>query len=148
MVRWVHMPTHLQAQACRQARTLTRARASRNFIYLPFKWRRGHMDTLNFSKMAPVKSAAEVEAVIATIKTHMPETYKSIKAKAEAFGPATYALVRAGIRGQPNSFYAFERGHIVGTPFTISELTRDVAQLMCTLGVQHCIVWPENAAAS
>jgi hypothetical protein len=103
------------------------------------------MDTLNFSKMAPVKSAEEVEAVIATIKGHMPETYKAIKAKAEAFGPATYALVRAGIRGTPNSFYAFEGGRIVGTPFTLSELTRDVAQLMCTLGVQHCIVWPEHA---
>jgi hypothetical protein len=99
------------------------------------------MDTFK----TPMKSAAEVEAVIATIKAHMPETYKAIKAKAETFGPATYALVRAGIKGSPNSFYAFERGHIVGTPFTLTEIARDVAQLMCTLGVQHCIVWPEHA---
>ncbi len=103
------------------------------------------MDTLNPPKMTPVKSAAEVEAVIATIKTQMPETYKSIKAKAETLGQATYALVRAGIKGQPNCFYAFERGHIVGTPFTLTEIARDVAQLMCTLGVHHCIVWPEHA---
>lgn len=103
------------------------------------------MDTLTPPKMTPVKSAEEVEAVIATIKTHMPETYKSIKAKAENLGPATYSLVRAGIKGQPNCFYAFERGRIVGTPFTLTEIARDVAQLMCTLGVQHCIVWPEHS---
>jgi hypothetical protein len=95
--------------------------------------------------MDTLKTPEEVEAVIATIKTRMPETYKSIQAKAQALGKSAYALVRAGIKGQPNCFYAFERGHIVGTPFTLTEISRDVAQLMCTLGVQHCIVWPEHA---
>jgi hypothetical protein len=103
------------------------------------------MDTLNPSKPTPVKSAEEVEAVIATIKARMPETYKSIKAKAEALGPATFGLVRAGIKGQPNCFYAFERGHVVGTPFNVTEIARDVAQLMVTLGVEHAVIWPEHA---
>lgn len=99
------------------------------------------MDTFK----TPMKSAAEVDAVIATIKTQMPETYNSIRDKAKTLGPATYALVRAGIKGQPNCFYAFENGHIVGTPFSLTDIARDVAQFMCTLGVQHCIVWPEHA---
>lgn len=95
--------------------------------------------------MDTLKTPEEIEAVIATIKTRMPETYKSIKAKAEVLGKSAYALVRAGIKGQPNCFYAFERGNVVGTPFTLTEISRDVAQLMVTLSVEHCIIWPEHA---
>ena len=93
----------------------------------------------------PAKSPADVEAVIGIIKAHMPETYSSIQAHAQTLGKGAYALVRSGIKGQPNCFYAFERGHVVGTPFTLTEIARDVAQLMVTLGVQSVVVWPEHA---
>ena len=93
----------------------------------------------------PEKSAEEVEAVIGIIKAHMPETYKSIQSKAGEIGKAAYAFVRSGIKGQPNCFYAFERGHVVGTPFTLTEVARDVAQLMVTLAVSHAVLWAEQA---
>ena len=93
----------------------------------------------------PAKSPADVEAVIDTIKRHMPETYKSIQLKASELGKGAYGLVRNGIKGQPNCFYAFERGHVVGTPFTVPDMARDVAWLMVTLGVDHAVVWAEQA---
>jgi len=93
----------------------------------------------------PTKSAEEVEAVIATIKGRMPEVYKAIQSKASTLGNAAFSLVRNGIKGQPNCFYAFERGHVVGTPFAMEDINRDIAQLMVTLGVDHVVVWPELA---
>lgn len=95
--------------------------------------------------MDTTKTPAEVEEVIGTIKTRMPEVYKAIQSKAATLGKPAYALVRNGIKGQPNCFYAFERGHVVGTPFTLTEIARDVAQLMVTFGVDHVVVWPEHA---
>lgn len=93
--------------------------------------------------MDTLKTPAEVEAVIATIKGHMPETYKAIKVKAEQIGKGAFGLVREGLRGVPNRFYAFEGGRVVGTPFTHTEISRDVAQMMCTFGVSHVTVWAE-----
>lgn len=95
--------------------------------------------------MDTTKTPAEVEEVIATIKGRMPEVYKAIQSKAATLGKPAFALVRNGIKGQPNCFYAFERGHVVGTPFTLQDINRDVAQLMVTLGVDHVVVWPEHA---
>ena len=95
--------------------------------------------------MDTFKTPAEIEQVIVTIKTLMPETYKSIQAKATEIGKAAFALVRSGIKGQPNCFYAFERGHVVGTPFALADIQRDIAQLMCTLAVEHVVIWPEQA---
>jgi len=85
-----------------------------------------------------------VEEQIADIKAHMPETYKSIQAKAKDIGKPAFALVRRGLRGEANCFYAFERGHVVGTPFTLTEIARDIAQYMVTFGVTHCCVWAET----
>ena len=34
---------------------------------------------------------------------------------------------------------------VVGTPFTLTDIARDVAQLMVTFGVDHVVVWPEHA---
>lgn len=88
-----------------------------------------------------------VEEQIADIKAHMPETYKSIQAKAKAIGKPAFALVRRGLRGEANCFYAFEHGRVVGTPFTLTEVARDVAQYMVTFGVSHVCVWAEGASA-
>lgn len=95
--------------------------------------------------MDTTKTPAEVEEVIGTIKTRMPEVYKAIQSKAATLGKPAFALVRNGIKGQPNCFYAFERGHVVGTPFTLTDIARDVAQLMVTFGVDHVVVWPEHS---
>ena len=86
----------------------------------------------------------DVSAKIAEIKQYMPETYKSIKAKSEVIGNDAYVLVRRGLRGEANCFYAFEAGRVVGTPFTLPDVSRDIAQYMVTFGVSHVSVWSES----
>lgn len=90
--------------------------------------------------------AVNVDDKIAMIKDRMPETYKSIQAKAQAIGREAYALVRRGLRGEPNCFYAFERAIVVGTPFKDCEIERDIAQLMVQFGSTFVCIWGETAA--
>lgn len=94
----------------------------------------------------PMKSAEEVEAVIATIKAHMPQTYQAIKDKSATLGKAAFALVRAGIKGQPNCFFAFEAGHVVGTPYNLPDVQPLIAMGMVTLGTGHWVIWPDYHA--
>lgn len=93
-------------------------------------------------------SNVDVTAKIEEIKRYMPETYASIKGKAANIGNDAYVLVRRGLRGEPNCFYAFERGRVVGTPFTLVEVARDVAQFMVTFGASHCCIWAQPATES
>lgn len=95
------------------------------------------MDT----RTANQESTVDVAAKIEEIKHHMPETYASIKAKAESVGSDAYVMVRRGLRGEANQFYAFEGGRVVGTPFTLIEVARDVAQYMVTFGCVHVCIW-------
>lgn len=83
----------------------------------------------------------DVQAQIEDIKRFMPETYASIQAKAKEIGNEAYVLVRKGLRGEVNCFYAFERGRVVGTPFNLVEVTRDIAQYMVTFGCAHVCIW-------
>jgi hypothetical protein len=83
----------------------------------------------------------DVPALIEDIKRFMPETYASIKRKAEEVGNEAYVLVRRGLRGEPNCFYAFERGRVMGTPFSLVEVQRDIAQYMVTLGCAHVCIF-------
>ena len=82
-----------------------------------------------------------IEQQIAEIKAHMPEVYKSIQAKAAEIGKPAFGLVRRGLRGEANCFYAFEAGRVVGTPFTLTEVMRDVAQYMVTFGCSHVCIF-------
>jgi hypothetical protein len=83
----------------------------------------------------------DVQALIGEIKQYMPETYKSIQAKAKEIGNDAYVLVRRGLRGEANCFYAFERGRVMGTPFSLTEVARDIAQYMVTFGCSHICVF-------
>ena len=83
----------------------------------------------------------DVTPLINEIKAYMPETYASIQAKAQVVGNVAYELVRRGLRGEANCFYAFERGRVVGTPFSLHEISRDVAQYMVTLGCAHVCIF-------
>ena len=75
-----------------------------------------------------------VEDGIAIIKAEMPNTLRKI----EAAGPGARALVRRALRGEPNCFWACERGHVVGTPFAIDHpLTPQVALTMVTYGCEY-----------
>ncbi|MDP3228502.1 MAG: hypothetical protein Q8N13_11075 [Acidovorax sp.] len=90
----------------------------------------------------------EIEDRIQLIKSQMPETYKSIKAKADVIGRQAYALVRRGLGGEVNCFYAFEAGHVVGTPFNCADISRDLAQLLVEFGCVHVCIFGERLQAA
>lgn len=93
------------------------------------------MDTSDNSNAAAAAEKARVAALINTIKRQMPTVYDMIKTKADEIGNDAFAHVRAGLKGEANRFYAFERGHVVGTPFNITDITEPVAALMVRYGV-------------
>jgi hypothetical protein len=82
-----------------------------------------------------------VEHQVEHIKKHMPTVYGMITDKAKEIGNDAYGHVRAGLRGDANRFYAFERGHVVGTPFNITSISSDVATLMVKFGVNAVAIW-------
>lgn len=85
----------------------------------------------------------DVQEQLAQIKAHMPETYASIQRKAREIGAAAFALVRRGVRGEVNCFYAMEGGRVTGTPFDRQDLTADVAVLMVQYNPRSIIMWGE-----
>lgn len=88
----------------------------------------------------------EGEALL-LIKTRMPETYAAIQAKAAQQGNGVYTLVRRGIRGQANCFWATEAGHVVGTPFN-QGVQAEAAQAMVRFGCAYvCILADAPAVA-
>lgn len=76
----------------------------------------------------------DVSGKINDIKRHMPETYKSIQAKAAVIGNLAYEQVRRGLRGEANCFYALEGGRVVGTPYTLPDIQAEVAKYMVQWG--------------
>lgn len=92
-------------------------------------------------------SKEELDRKINEIKAHMPNVYQSIQRKAKEVGSKAFALVRAGLRGVPNSFYAFERGRVVGTPFAGHPIAADVASVMVQFECAHVCMWGEVANA-
>ncbi|MFZ3141159.1 hypothetical protein [Polaromonas sp.] len=76
----------------------------------------------------------DVSRQIEEIKQLMPETYKSIREKSVEIGNVAFELVRKGLRGEANCFYAFEAGRVVGTPFNMPAITADLALYMVEFG--------------
>lgn len=94
----------------------------------------------------PQGGKLDVTAKIDQIKNHMPKTYADIKARSEVFGNAPYEFVRRGLRGEANCFWACEDGWVVGTPFTLVEVARDIAQYMVTFGDNRVVQFHESCA--
>lgn len=96
------------------------------------------------------KSAEQIEAAvqqdIAEIKAYMPETYKAIQAKAAEIGSKAFALVRAGLRGEPNRFWAMERGWVKGTPFNVLGMQEEAATQMVRWGCAHVCIFGQPVA--
>ena len=82
----------------------------------------------------------KVEDGLALIKRAMPETYKTIQTRAVQ-QPDTFRLVRQGLRGVPNSFYAVERGHVVGAPFAVTGAVAMVAGQIVQFGFGFLCFW-------
>lgn len=84
---------------------------------------------------------------LATLKAHMPTVLGMVRDRAKVQGNRVYALVRRGMRGESGCFFAFEGGHVVGTPFRESpDIMGDVASAMVSWGVRACVIWPDGAA--
>jgi len=80
---------------------------------------------------------------IQTIKTKMPETYRDIQKRADKIGALAFALVKRGLRGEPDCFWAMEGGYVMGTPFKLEDSSRDLAWYMVSFGCLHvCIFRP------
>lgn len=80
-----------------------------------------------------------------TIKDHMPETYKAITDKAGRIGKEAYRFVRQGLSGQPNKFYAVERGYVAGTPFNLPGVSEELARVILQFGCNSLIMWAPEA---
>lgn len=94
---------------------------------------------------AAMKSSEEIAALTAMIRERMPDTYANIKLKAASIGNSAYELVRRGLRGEPNCFYAFERFNVVGTPFTLEhEDAVPVALYMVQFGATFCCIYGDR----
>lgn len=93
-------------------------------------------------------TGATVEERLALIKGEMPQTYRSIQAKAQEIGKSAFGLVRRGLRGEANCFWACERGQVVGTPFAGHEIERDVARNMVSYGCTFVCIWGQQATES
>ena len=86
----------------------------------------------------------EVRQHIAEIKTHMPETYKEIQTHATEIGRQAFAMVRAGLRGEPNRFWAVERGWVKGCPFNLPAIAPDIAQSMVAWGSSYVCIFGQH----
>ncbi len=93
-------------------------------------------------------SKLNVEGKVAEIKSHMPEVYKCIQAKAAEIGNEAFTLVRRGLRGEANCFYAFEGGRVAGTPFSAGPVPDKVAAMMVEFGVAMCCIWQAKEGQS
>lgn len=90
----------------------------------------------------------DVTAQIEEIKQFMPETYRHIREKSGEIGNVAFELVRKGLRGQANCFYAFEAGRVVGTPFATGPLPDETARMMVEFGCGFVCIFhaPEGSA--
>lgn len=86
-----------------------------------------------------------VQACVQLIKSQMPQTYRAIQSKAGEIGNDAFKFVRLGIKGQANSFYAVERGHVVGTPFDMPDVQDDMARLVLQFGCTFLLMWSPAA---
>ena len=89
-----------------------------------------------------------IQEKIELIKTAMPETYKAIGDKAHLIGNDAYALVKRGLRGEPNCFWAMERGHVVGTVFYHSPITDYIARNMVEFGCAYVCIFGDAPQAT
>nr|WP_145544766.1 hypothetical protein [Variovorax boronicumulans] len=75
-----------------------------------------------------------VDQQLAVLRSQMPDVYKSIQAEAAARGRVVYEWVRRALRGEPDLFYAFERGYVMGTPFSDPTVMGEIAACMVAFG--------------
>ena len=80
----------------------------------------------------------------------MPEVWKKIGEFRADWGKEHVAeCIRRGMQGEPDWFYAFEAGHIVGTPFKADPALASMLNLAVALGSKFaCVMRPPAGAAN
>ncbi|WP_167008976.1 hypothetical protein [Comamonas sp. Tr-654] len=74
------------------------------------------------------------------IKAKMPEVYKTILRYAEK-DKSVWGIVRMGLTGRPDYFWACEGGEVVGAPFTRFARAVEVSRLIGRMGCAHvCMI--------
>lgn len=69
------------------------------------------------------------------LRQTMPETAKWVDIKRQEFGAEfVNGCIRRAMKGEPGFFYAFERGHVLGTPFPASHPIADSQNYAITMG--------------
>lgn len=94
----------------------------------------------------PAELNLMVAEKINLLKTRMPETYKAIGHRASSVDAKAHACVKRALRGEPNLFYAFEQGHVVGAPFNLGyvpgkQVQDQVAAMMVNFGCARVCIW-------
>ena len=111
-------------------------------VYMRSVIKSGRLDGLTKTKGGNMKTDAEVEVLKALIKNEMPDLYASIQLKAKSIGNEAFTWVRRGLQGEPNCFYGFENGRVVGTPFSIQcEHVDQQVRDMVAFGSTFCSLW-------
>lgn len=73
-------------------------------------------------------------------RDRMPEVWRLIGEYRQQYGAAHVAeCIRRGMAGEADWFYAFEAGHVVGTPFT-AEAVQQHVRTAVMLGGKFAIV--------
>lgn len=90
-----------------------------------------------------MQTSAQVEAKLAEIKVHMPKLYDHIQCQAKVRGREVFALVRRGLKGESNCFWACEAGRVVGTPFA-TDVSAEVARLIVQFGFGFLCMFQEG----
>lgn len=81
---------------------------------------------------------------IELVKAHMPKTYQHIKDRAESMGANAWTLVRRGMAGEANCFYAVENRCVVGAPFDRSSMTDMFAGQIVRFGCEFLAIGPDG----
>lgn len=70
----------------------------------------------------------------------MPEVWKKIVEYRQQYGDAHVTdCIKRGMSGEPDCFYAFEDGHVVGTPFKADRVLVDYLALAAVLGGKFAV---------
>lgn len=70
----------------------------------------------------------------------MPEVWKQLGQYRRQYGDAhVRQCLQRGMAGEPDWFYAFEAGHVVGTPFT-AEAVQQHVRMSVALGGKFAVV--------
>jgi hypothetical protein len=80
------------------------------------------------------------------VEQDLPKLYTAIKDRA-VVQPDVYAMVRRGLRGEANQFYAMEAGHVMGTPFSgdrWAKVTDVLRQTALQFGFGFVVMWGDS----